>query len=88
MAVEKWMKEVKAGHYLRPDPLWNNWERSYRHLAVPSEILDVAENIGSEVRIIFKVRFRGGDTSWLSAAWFCKPNSKYPLCKPKKHPLK
>lgn len=76
--MKSWMLDIKAGHRLRPMPQWNNTEKKYRQLPVPTEVLGVKEQRGCQSGVLLKVQFKGGGTSWLDAGWFFKPNSKYP----------
>lgn len=77
--VEDWMRDIRPGHKLRPDPLWNNTERQPRQLRVPTIVLDVKEQNNCQSGLLLKVKFKHGGTGWLDAGWFCKPTSRYPL---------
>jgi hypothetical protein len=77
--MQDWIQQVKPGHKLLPKSLWNNTERPHRQLHVPAEILDIKHETNCDTGYMFKVRLKGGEESWLSAGWFCKPNSKHPL---------
>lgn len=68
-----WMRNVRAGDFLVPDPLWNQTERWPRQLAVPCEVLSVRPGV-SEHGLLFEVRNNGGECRFLSAGWFEPPS--------------
>jgi hypothetical protein len=77
--MKDWMRDIQPGHKLRPSPVWNNTERPYRQLRVPTTVLDTKRQNGCQSGLLLKVEFKGGGHSWVDAGWFCKPNSRYPL---------
>ena len=76
--MKDWMRDIRPGHKLRPNPLWNNTEPN-RQLSVPTTILETKEDSLCHSGLLFKVKFKNGDHGWLDAGCFCEPIFIYPL---------
>ena len=76
--MKDWMRDIRPGHKLRPNPLWNNTEPN-RQLSVPTTILETKEDNWYQSGLLFKVKFKNGDHGLLDAGWFLKPTLSYPL---------
>ena len=79
----KWIKRVKVGDLLMPDPYWNETERDGSQMPEPVEILEVMEAT-SQSGILFSVRTKNGVYRQLDAAWFLKPNAEVTGCRQKR----
>ena len=77
--MKDWMRDIRPGHKLLPDPEWNNTERPKGQLSVPTTILETKEDNWCQSGLLFKVKFKNGDHGWLDASWFLKPTLRYPL---------
>jgi len=78
--MKDWMRKIKPGDALKPDPLWNESVATHaKKLKVPAIVLDTEGRKGCQSGLMLKVKTESGATTWLDAGWFLEPEQKRPL---------